>query len=161
CALVLPDSFLLGKYFRGVRQHVLAGGSRVRTLLMFQDSFWEEGEVGRPIVLIAGYRSSDSGDSIRLIYSENLESFAAGNNTYRNSIPSDTYSQTPLSRFYFFLSDEDLEMYRRVTTNAVELATVVKFYSGLIARGGQASIVFDESSATRSGWRISKLVQSG
>lgn len=161
CSFVLPDSFLLGKYFQQLRQSVLQHGRSLRLLTMIQESFWEDAEVGCPVILVTGKRPLGSDETIKVVYARDLEALAVEEQTYTYALPADTYQNTPLSRFYLFLSGEELDFYRRMTTDAISLAKLVKFYSGLIGRAGQKTIVLDENAALKSGHRISKIIESG
>jgi hypothetical protein len=49
---VVPDSFLLGKYFSRVRSYFL-DESLISSIVLFREDFWESGTVGLPVVYIA------------------------------------------------------------------------------------------------------------
>jgi type I restriction-modification system DNA methylase subunit len=159
CGLLLPDSFLLGKYFEGLRRDALAQGARVLELLLFQQSFWGDGEVGCPVVLLANGQIQS--EDIHLGYIKDLDSLHHQDNAYHSKVPTRTYATTPRSRFYFFLCDDDLAVYRGMMDKSIPMSAVVKFYSGLIGKAGQASIVFEETQARATGLRVSKLIESG
>ncbi len=80
--LILPDSFLVGRYFSKVRGLLL--DNTVVALVHFSEDFWESGDVGFPVIWIGekGVPQTDS-SQFSLVFAPSLEDFVAGKSVER------------------------------------------------------------------------------
>jgi hypothetical protein len=80
--LILPDSFLIGKYFFKVRSLLLS--NILVELVHFGEDFWESGDVGFPVIWIEEKGTPDADDSHFLVtFAPTLESIEIGQVTER------------------------------------------------------------------------------
>lgn len=75
--LILPDSFLIGKYFSKVRSLLLS--NTLVQFVHFGEDFWESGDVGFPVIWIEEKGTPDPDDSQFLAtFAPTLESIVTG-----------------------------------------------------------------------------------
>jgi type I restriction-modification system DNA methylase subunit len=51
CGFVLPDSFLLGKYFSKIRRYIL-DTTAIQEIIFFEEDFWPAGHSGRTVAIV-------------------------------------------------------------------------------------------------------------
>jgi adenine-specific DNA-methyltransferase len=140
---VLPDSFLLGRYFSKIRGDCLKAGARLRSITLFEESFWQV-NVGRPVILHWSRRDHEIMD---WRFHQDLNSFlGAGKASYQHPLETRFFAKTRRNRFYMLLSGEEERFYRELFDKQRPLSELLILYSGLIAKsGGKKSIVVSNS----------------
>ena len=138
-AFILPDSFLVGKYFSKIRKHIL-DTCKIQEIVLCKEDFWEDGEVGCPTLLMLQKESdtikrkdnqvivklAESGDHIK---TKNFKKYKLSQNIFQN---------TSCNRFelYFDSHSKQLVETMRSKAKGTMIKDVVLGYSGAIAAKG-------------------------
>lgn len=137
-SLIVPDSFLLGKYFSKIRSYILKE-CKIPLLLLIKDRVFDNVTVGQSVVYLFERRTPSKDDLARVVLGTE-DAFLGGGNSfsYRQSY----FSTMPRSRFRLFFDDRTKNIIETIdrTPGAVSLNTLITFRSGLIAKAGQATI---------------------
>lgn len=151
---IIPDSFLTGRYFGGLRQLLLA--NRILEITLIQQDFWRHGRVGQSVVLFVQKQAPVGSDQVTVRVCKSLDDLE------RNS--GDRVNQAALCwgqhrRFRLVPQLEDREFLEAMEVGlGTQLGReLFHTYSGLIARAGQESLLWTSGSEGASG----KLIRSG
>ena len=145
-SFIVPDSFLLGRYFFKVRTLIL-DRNQINEILLLDYKVFNNATVGKPVIynfqrgpqkdpLKIGLIGSNSIISSRS-FSVNLEKISTFSNE-RN-------------RFYLYFSKEHRDIVHKLfSASTHQISDFLNFSSGLIARNGQKSI---QSKSPQSGYK--------
>ncbi|MBZ0272149.1 N-6 DNA methylase [bacterium] len=136
--LVLPDSFLTGRYFRRLREELLARGGRVERLAVIDRAF-ARGDAGRTVVLVASPDDRGTRRVVTIVRAKNVDALGA-TGAASAKISARAFAALPATRFSPIACDAT---WRRVTRafSGAPLSGIVQFRSGLVAKNGRASFV--------------------
>lgn len=143
---VLPDSFLLGRYFSKLRRDLLERGRRLHSLTIFKDSFWPV-NVGRPVLLRASKRPQKQ---MQWRYARSLGDYVEGKEQRGELIETEFFSTTPRHRFYLLTSLKEQQFLKNLMKVQGRLSDFLDLFSGLIARSGGKKTLIGKSSCR--GW---------
>jgi len=139
---VVPDSFLLGRFFSKLRRYIL-NSCKIIEIVLFTKDFWKYGVVGRPIIIILERESdkklrSTNKLTARLCQSaEDLEHTSFKSYSYEQS-----YFETVLyNRFRLFFDLESESLVNKMESNSTNLNEVVTIHTGIRSRIGQKNII--------------------
>lgn len=144
---VLPDSFLLGRYFSKLRGGLLKRGRCLAGLTMFRESFWQV-TVGRPVLLRVSKREREL---LTWRFTETLGDLLLGIRSLQHNLETSVYESTPRHRFYLVLSEAEEVFLKELLRSVGHLNDWVRLFSGLIARKGGKKDLIGHSGG--SGWR--------
>lgn len=135
---IVPDSFLLGRYFSKVRAQILNNCEIVHLSWMPYKIF--EATVGYSIVYTFQKKKTvDGNHELDARYIQNNNQIA--DKTYKEfSYPQTYFKKLKHSRFRLFFDDKTMRLVQRVEKDCVDLSTIVNFSSGLISKNGQENI---------------------
>ena len=153
---ILPDSFLAGRYFAGMRQLLLRHALLELTLI--REDFWEHGRVGQSVILFV--RKEPPAESHRvLVKAANRVSDLFDQPAVPVSRAELTWG--PLERFRLLPETAERSFVQALEAGAgpLVLGDVLRTYSGLIARGGQQSFLRSANPALAGPW--GKVLRSG
>lgn len=134
---IVPDSFLTGRYFAGLRRLLL--GHTLLELTLIRRDFWTHGHVGQSVILFVRKEPQPSGHRVRVrICTEPADLRTAG----AVDLPLADLVWGPLDRFRL-VPDEATRLFLRQMEHGADgrLGDWLRSYSGLIARRGQASLL--------------------
>jgi len=139
---IVPDSFLLGRYFSKIRDYILRLNEIQNILLLPYSVF--DATVGFSVVYLFQRKEKISPQ-------HNVSARFAGDNeevrlgTYKTfSYPQSYFKGLKHTRFRLFFDPGSMELISKIETKAMDLGTIVKFSSGLIGKNGQDSIISKE-----------------
>jgi len=161
-SFIVPDSFLLGKYFTQIRKFMLST-SNIKKIVLFIEDFWSGASIGRCVIYIIKREpisSKRSLGSVKVIEAKTLKEFGQGK-IYQNEYGQSTFENTYLNRYRLFFSDKARLIVEKMEKCSVPMANVVKFYSGLIGKDGKESIVIRKLPTDYSPVLYGKLISSG
>ena len=137
-AFVLPDSFLSGQYFEGMRRLLL--GNTVVELTLVQEDFWEHGKVGQSTILLVKKGPAPAGHTVAVKVCRKVAELET-----TDPVPTSLSDLVwgPLKRFRLIPSPTTLAIVRAMeeAAGARRLGDELITYSGLIARRGQSSFL--------------------
>ena len=137
--LIVPDSFLLGRYFSKIRGLIVDHNHILSVLLMTFKVF--DATVGFPVVYMF-MRTASVNEAHRLSarFAEQPQAVQRGNYA-QCSYEQSYFSQTKFNRFRLFFQKRVMDLVLKMEQNCRELGQVVRFSSGLIGVDGQDTIV--------------------
>ncbi|MCB9487567.1 MAG: N-6 DNA methylase [Deltaproteobacteria bacterium] len=138
--LLLPDSYLTGRYFERLRTAALDGGRRVRGVRQIRRTLWPSVHAGTATVLTFG-REATPGERVSLVWQEKVGDAPSDRREY--TLPCDEWRRVARGRFVFLLSDAERKFFDIVTDGSPPLSSLVRFSSGLIGRQGRSSILHE------------------
>ena len=139
---IVPDSFLLGRYFSKLRAHIL-DHCHIDEVLMIKAKVFHGATVGTSVVhrLRKIPRKLQSDSEVRVRLCTNIMDFPdalSQGNSYKQA----EYDRTDMKRFRLFFSASDKRLVDRIeAARSIQLSGAVKLSSGLIGKRGKDSIV--------------------
>ena len=142
-SMIVPDSFLLGRFFSKLRHHIL-GNCSISELLFLPFRVFAIGTVGASVVFnVTKAPFAEARSTKRLkasLAQDSSEVRAAALRSF--SYPQAVYDATKHNRFRLFFCEDDIRIVERIENgNVIPLGTIVKLCSGLIGKAGKSSIV--------------------
>jgi len=140
---VVPDSFLLGRFFSKLRRYIL-DSCKIIQIVLFTKDFWKYGVVGQPVIIIL---ERESNKNLRLTNkltaslctnAEDLEDATFKSYSYEQSY----FELVPYNRFRLFFDEQSKVLVNKVEQDAIKLGNnIVSFASGLIGKKGKNQII--------------------
>jgi len=151
---IVPDSFLTGRYFVGLRQILLA--NRILEITLIQQDFWRHGRVGQSVVLFVQKQASVLTDHVMVRICKSLDDLE---DSFGSQVRQSDLQWGEQKRFRLVPQSQDRQFLASVDTSAGTQPGRELFltYSGLIARAGQESLLWTPNSAGTPG----RLLRSG
>lgn len=138
---IVPDSFLLGKFFSKIRNYILCS-NEIKNILLFNYSIFDA-TVGFSVVYVLQKKNiinkNNKLSSILVSDNSDLDSCKYKEFSYSQEY----FNTTTLNRFYLFFEESSMNLISNIKKNSVSLGSIVKFSSGLIGKNGQDSIISD------------------
>ncbi|MFX0064305.1 MAG: Eco57I restriction-modification methylase domain-containing protein [Candidatus Hermodarchaeota archaeon] len=154
---VVPDSFLLGKYFAKLRSFILTN-TEILEIVFLQKDFWAAA-VGRAVILILRKCTPRKTHKIIIRKCKDLEHLDKGI-FQEYHLSQSYYSQTPLNRFLLFFNEKEKSFFERIESASARLADYIDLYSGCIGRYGQKSIITKKRTSNFQIWKNNQLIYS-
>ncbi|MDD5108985.1 MAG: TaqI-like C-terminal specificity domain-containing protein [Candidatus Omnitrophica bacterium] len=138
---IVPDSFLLGRYFSKIRKFILRTNEIVSVLLLPYSVF--DATVGFSVVYLF-QKKSDVNPSHKITARFAEDNKIVQDNTFKSfSYEQNFFNELRHNRFRLFFDQGSMNLVSKIERDTVELGSVVKFSSGLIGKNGQDSIISD------------------
>ncbi|MEX2029267.1 MAG: TaqI-like C-terminal specificity domain-containing protein [Candidatus Paceibacterota bacterium] len=135
-SFIVPDSFLLGKYFSKIRKYILHSSQIVKILLFSEPVF--DAVVGYSVVYIFKKTTKPKHDvDVIKVRSSDLSSIKP----FKYS--QNTFSTTLLNRFRLYSNILEKELVEKIEEQPKKIADLLDFKSGLISNIGQKEIICD------------------
>lgn len=141
-SFIVPDSFLLGRYFSKLRRYIL-DTCEIKEVILFQKDFWKAGVVGLPVILLVRKQSDrDKRRKNKLttkLYSS-LEAFGRKESKVF-SYEQDYFENIAHNRFRLFFDKESREFTNKIEKNSTRLGEIVSIHTGVRSLIGQKNII--------------------
>lgn len=139
--LIVPDSFLMGRYFSKIRNAILRKNNILELLLIPYGVF--DAVVGFSVVyLFQRTASLYTSHEILARYVDSKENLL--NRTLKSfSYPQDYFRGLTYNRFRLFFDQQTMELVTKIESGSASLGEIIDFNSGLIGKNGKDSIVSD------------------
>ncbi|MHA1744276.1 MAG: Eco57I restriction-modification methylase domain-containing protein, partial [Candidatus Heimdallarchaeota archaeon] len=138
---IIPDSFLVGRYFSKLRDYILSE-SRISRLLLFEKDFWESGDVGFPVVIILKKESNEQvrgKNQIQFGFPEKPENLVNGvtylvteQNYFRKSFR---------NRFRLLKNRTDMRLIQKIEQDKAPLHRFLSMHHGIRSKVGRDKII--------------------
>ncbi|MCG2711442.1 MAG: N-6 DNA methylase [Candidatus Omnitrophica bacterium] len=144
---IVPDSFLLGRYFSRIRGCILRVNEIKHILLLPYGVF--DATVGFSVVYSFQRKEKiDEHHNIIARFAENNQVVQQG--TFKElSYPQEYFNNLKHNRFRLFFDEKSMALIFKIENNANNLGNIVKFSSGLIGKSGQKSIISNEQKSKK------------
>ena len=136
-SFIVPDSFLLGKYFSKIRKYILDTVQIIKILLFSKPVFGAI--VGYSVVYIFK-KTLDQKSDINVIKVNNPDLLSLRPFSYSQ----ETFEHTPLNRFRLYTSKEEKNLVEKIEKQERSIKDLLEFKSGLISKIGQKEIVSND-----------------
>ncbi|MFC1965802.1 Eco57I restriction-modification methylase domain-containing protein [Chloroflexota bacterium] len=136
---IVPDSFLMGRYFSKIRGLILRKNRILELLLLPYGVF--EAVVGFSVIYIFQRNiSSDTRNSLLARFIDSRENIS--NRNWKSfSYPQEYFKGLKHNRFRLFFDRQTMDLVSKVENETVSLGAIIDFNSGLIGKEGKDSIV--------------------
>lgn len=153
---IVPDSFLTGRYFAGLRRLLLA--HTLLELTLIRRDFWQHGRVGQSVILFVRKGAPPAGHQVAIKVCEDVTELAS---TPSITIPPEEFAWGALDRFRLVTEPGSRKFLRQMeeASQGAILGDYLRTYSGLIARSGQKSLLRSLNPAAGGPW--GRLLRSG
>lgn len=153
---ILPDSFLSGRYFEGLRRLLLEHTLLELTLIC--EDFWQHGQVGHSVILFVRKGSPPEGHHVQVKVCRQVADLEYAE-PYAVTQPELAWG--PVLRFPLIVIQAERELVRAMeaASGGLVLGQLIKSYSGLIGKNGQQSLLRQANAASRRPW--GRLLRSG
>lgn len=136
-SFIVPDSFLLGKYFSKIRKYIL-DTVQISKILLFSEPVFEA-VVGYSVVYIFK-KTTDKKNNIDVVKVNDPDLTNLKPYTYSQ----DTFEKTKLNRFRLYFNNEEKMLIEKVEKQKRSIGELIEFKSGLISKIGQKEIISPE-----------------
>jgi SAM-dependent methyltransferase len=153
---IVPDSFLSGRYFEGLRRLLLE--QTLLELTLVCEDFWEHGRVGQSVILFVRRGEAPAEHRVLVKACRRVADLAE---TEPVAIPLPDLAWGQFGRFPLIVDEQERQA-ARVMEKVAEGHTLgehLRSYSGLIAKGGQQSLLRSANGTARGPW--GRLLRSG
>ncbi len=142
---ILPDSFLMGRYFSNLRRFIL-DSCKIKTILItFYDVFSDKATTGRDVIILLEKckdRSKRINNTMQIMSVDSENSFKKQRFkifNYRQNY----FENTEYNRFRLFFNKPTMNLVTKLENDTIFLGEIIDINSGLIGKGGKASIISD------------------
>ncbi len=139
---ILPDSFLLGRYFSKIRRYILDKTCIIEILMILQD-FWSYGTVGRSVIILLQKeqdKEARGNNEIVVRLCPILEDL--GKRNYRTySYEQEYFDRVPYTRFRLFFDKQSKDLVDKLERNTVSLKDIASIHTGVRSKIGQKNII--------------------
>jgi adenine-specific DNA-methyltransferase len=142
---VVPDSFLLGRYFSKLRRYIL-NNCAIEEIVLFLKDFWKYGIVGRPVIIVlrkeTDERRRKSNTLTAKLYSSSVD---INQDKFKShSYPQAYFEKTIYNRFRLFFDKASKSFVTKIEKGGVPLGGeegIVTIRVGVRSKTGQKQIV--------------------
>ena len=140
--LILPDSFLTGRYFSKIRRHMVTKTAICR-VVRFNKDFWGSGDVGFPVILIwfrmprGWVCDKDVVEFAECTAPEDLFSTALHYSEERQTVWANAFR----NRFRLIPDPADRDVVTRIESQCVPLGDIINLHHGIRSKVGREKVV--------------------
>lgn len=142
---IVPDSFLLGRYFSKLRRYIL-DKARIIEILMIVEDFWPHGNVGRSVIILLQKEKDDTvrkNNEVIVRLCDTLEDLHRKNfKTY--SYKQDYFETILYNRFRLFFDKPSKDFVDKREKDSIFLKEIVSIHTGVRSKIGQKNIIDKE-----------------
>ena len=139
---ILPDSFLLGKYFSNLRKYI-QNTCKIKEIVLFGKDFWKFGLVGKPVIIILQKEKEKNlreNNYLKTFFYPTLKSLIK-KEFISYSYTQHYFNKIKYNRFRLFF-DEKLKNKVEMCEGAeYKLKNIISLSSGLIGKKGKEKII--------------------
>ncbi|MDO9097018.1 MAG: TaqI-like C-terminal specificity domain-containing protein, partial [Candidatus Methanoperedens sp.] len=139
---ILPDSFLLGRYFSKIRRYILDETS-IMEILMIVEDFWPHGSVGRSVIILL----QKERDEITRRNNKSIVKLCPtlddlGKRNFKiHSYIQEYFNNIPYNRFRLFFDKQSKDFVDNQEKGAINLKDIVSIHTGVRSKIGQKNII--------------------
>lgn len=136
---IIPDSFLLGRYYSKLRELILRECTIIEISLLQRD-FWKNGSIGKPVILILKRETSSPHHQLQSRCYKDILAFEE--QCYDQlSYPQEEFSHLPYNRFRLFFREEERLLVEKIERDSIYLKELkVSVHTGIRSKIGQGKI---------------------
>ena len=144
--LIIPDSFLVGRYFSKIRKYILES-CLIKKIVLFENDFWESGDVGFPVIIILAKNNNSKlrgNNKVEIISCPMPEDLARKQYI---SISSDQsiFEKSFRNRFRLVFDKKNAKILEKIDNESVPLEEYVDFHHGIRSKIGRDKIISNKN----------------
>ncbi|MFQ6054947.1 MAG: Eco57I restriction-modification methylase domain-containing protein, partial [Methanosarcinales archaeon] len=143
-SFILPDSFLLGRYFSRLRRYIL-NTCNIKEITLILRDFWPDGSVGRSVIINLQKENKElesRNNKLKAVLYEEVEDIIEKGYISSYSYEQNYFESIVYNRFRLFFEEKSKKLIEIIESKGkIPLTNLVELYSGCIGRYGQQSIV--------------------
>jgi len=139
---IVPDSFLLGRYYSKIRRRILNSCAIIK-ICLFQKDFWKLGIVGLPVILIL-QKEEDRQKRLQneLEVCKCTIDPVSGEYVFKENRYKQKYFETiPFNRFRLFFSKQSKDLVQKMESNSSLLGKFVTIHTGIRPKGNRKQVI--------------------
>ncbi|WP_246062618.1 Eco57I restriction-modification methylase domain-containing protein [Mesohalobacter halotolerans] len=140
---IVPDSFLLGRYFSKIRNYILKRCT-IQSLMLIKAEVFKSASLGQSVVYVLN-RKIDKSNKIKVLLSRKVNELE--NSSYiKFTFPQNYYDTTDYNRFRMLFNKDDYEIIKKIDSVGEKLENYFRGHTGVRSKIGQKNIIFDTPS---------------
>ncbi|HIH37243.1 MAG TPA: N-6 DNA methylase [Methanocellales archaeon] len=127
---IIPDSFLLGRYFSKLRKYIL-DKARIVEILMIVEDFWPHGTVGRSVIILLQKEPNEAlrkDNEVTVTLCDTLEDLGK-KNFKRYSYKQDYFERVLYNRFRLFFEKQSKDFVDKREEGTLKLNDIVSIHT--------------------------------
>lgn len=137
---IVPDSFLLGKYFSKIRKYILQN-CFIDTLMLIKSDVFATASLGQSVVYVFN-KNKQIQSQTQVVCINNINELN-NNSGLKHRYSQKYFENQPFKRFRLLFNRTDYNLVNKTEENSCPLLDFLQIRSGLIAKHGQNSIKSD------------------
>jgi len=139
---IVPDSFLLGRYYSKIRRRIL-DYCAILEICLFQKDFWQLGIVGLPVILILQkeeHRQKRLANEIKACKCT-IDPISGEYVFKAHFYKQEYFETTPFNRFRLFFNKQSKDFVQKIESNNPKLDEFVRIHTGIRPRGDRKQVI--------------------
>jgi adenine-specific DNA-methyltransferase len=140
---ILPDSFLLGRYFSKLRRYIL-DTCAIQEIVLFARDAWRSGSVGLPVILLVQKVSDKArreANPVAVKLCRGLDQLAEAKFEKAYAYRQSYFEGTAFNRFRLFFDAASKALVERMESRSVAAGDLVGVHTGVRSKVGQKAVV--------------------
>ena len=141
-SFIVPDSFLLGRYFSKIRRYIL-DNCQINTLLYIESKVFLEGTVGISVIYTLTrepLKEVRVNTNMSILKAVDIKNFAE-KNFIKTSYPQNYFEQTKYNRFRLFFDEFSFKLVQTIESKGEHLLKYLGGHTGVRSLSAQSNIV--------------------
>jgi len=142
-SFILPDSFLLGRYFSRLRRYILDTCNIKEISLILRD-FWPDGSVGRSVIINLQKENKElesRNNKLKAVLYEEVEDIIEKGYISSYSYEQDYFENIIHNRFRLFFEEKSKNFVENMEEKGIKLGSRVSIHTGVRSKIGQKNII--------------------
>ena len=135
---IVPDSFLLGRYFSKIRRYVM-DKCKIINLMLIKAKVFENATVGQSVVYLF-QKSEDKNENINIILTKDKKEIEA-HSFLKNQYSQKYFDSIEFNRFRMLFDKKIYNLINKIDKKSVELNKFYRGHTGVRSKIGQKNIV--------------------
>ncbi len=139
---ITPDSFLVGRYFSKIRDYLL-NNTKIKTFIVFNNDFWESGDVGFPTIFVVQRllsRNIPADWEFKHTRCDSPELLSLNKINYAKQKQIDVLNSFR-SRFSLFQSSDMESLLQKICSTTVVIDSLLSLHHGVRSKIGRDKII--------------------
>ncbi|MCX7021711.1 MAG: type I restriction enzyme HsdR N-terminal domain-containing protein, partial [bacterium] len=141
-SFILPDSFLIGRYFSKLRRFLL-NTCCLLDFSMYNSDFWPKATIGLPTIIVAKREKENSRRNNNQVKARLVETPPKISPEF--SYMQSYYETVVYNRFRLFFNESSYKFVKKIETTGVPASRIISIHTGVRSKIGQKSIIASNS----------------
>jgi len=137
---IVPDSFLLGRYFSKIRDYILKKCD-IYSLMLIKAEVFKSASLGQSVVYV--YKNKNRSQNNINVFLSNKVNELADSSFIKFKLPQDYYEKTDYNRFRMIFNKNDFDIINKIDAVGKKLENYFRGHTGVRSKIGQKNIIFE------------------